>query len=136
MDDLEFVLRVAVVVAVESLLPGRLEVLDAGLGVEMTRQDVEQVGLLPAQLSEPVLVTQGVVELVGGGQSLHLLHPQVVLVGLAGPHVVQPVEDDAGVEALQAPRTAELTLRVLREVGGQELPVVGRHVQAHSHQLV
>ena len=136
MDDLEFVLRVAVVVAVESLLPGRLEVLDAGLGVEMTRQDVEQVGLLPAQLSEPVLVPEGVVELVGGGQSLHLLHPQVVLVGLAGPHVVQPVEDDAGVETLQPPRTAELTLRVLREVGCQELPVVGRHVQAHSHQLV
>ena len=38
----------AVVILFKRLLPGRLEVLDGGLGVELTGQDVEHLWVVPA----------------------------------------------------------------------------------------
>ena len=37
-----------VVVLLKCLLPGRFEVLDRGLGVELAGQDVEHLGVVPA----------------------------------------------------------------------------------------
>ena len=47
--------------AAAHLLPGRPQELDVGLGVVDAGQDVEQLGLLPRQVGEPVLDKGGAV---------------------------------------------------------------------------
>ena len=52
---LHFLLQTAVVVALELELPGRGEVLDGRLLVELAGQQVEQLGVGEAKAGEPVL---------------------------------------------------------------------------------
>ena len=48
-------------VLLEALFPGRPQVLHRGLAVELAGQDVEQLGLVPGKVGEPVLDKGGVV---------------------------------------------------------------------------
>ena len=56
--------------AAAHLLPGRPQQLDVGLGVVDTRQDVEQLRLVPRQVGEPVLDKGGEVR---ERSNLHLI---------------------------------------------------------------
>ena len=61
MNFREIQLTALMVRAAAHLLPGRPQELDVGLGVVDAGQDVEQLGLVPGKVGEPVLDKGGAV---------------------------------------------------------------------------
>ena len=117
-------------VGLKFCLPKWSEVLDLGLGVELAGQVVEQGGLGPLQVGEPVLMCQCHVILVGLVQNRDHLCVQIAIIQFALPHLLQPEEDHPHVKSLEPPWQAQDSVRVGGDVASlfQHGTVVGGEV--------
>ena len=133
MDHHSLGLGHAVVVVQEGLLPGRAQILDRDLHVELARKVVEYGGCLPPQVSEPVLLCQGEWVLILLSQAAHIFNSEVAVIESASPHCCQVVEHDPSVEPLGGAWHAQGGVGVVLVVGPlQEGGVVRGQVIANT----
>ena len=104
-DDLGMI--ITVMVLLECLLPGRPQILDRGLAVELARKEIEELWVKPAQVCEPILVTQSEFIFVFLLDFLHFLWADHLIIETTGPHSLQVEEDDSGIESLLVTRETQ-----------------------------
>ena len=144
-------LGLAGVELLKDIFQRRHEVLDGGLSVEATRQDMEEVWVAVVQVSEPVLVKYSLIKqhhlmveyLFCEGEVVLIFHCQhgnhvwleVGIVQRRPSHVSEVVEDHSCVESLFVSWVTKPGVRIGVPVGGQHDVVVGGEVQAQSNEL-